>query len=203
MKKPNMFLGLMLTVGATTLVACTSSALQGNGDVVSETRTVSEFDAVDANDGASVFLTIDEGATGNVQLEVVTDSNLMEFLKTNVSGETLRVVPERPGGVRTSEGFKVSATIAALNGVEVNNGAHATITGTSAEVTLTADNGAWIHGEAFEADSATVDVNNGAHVTVCVSGPVTGKVDNGAELVVACGGNISGVSTSNGGRVSS
>ncbi|MEE9178870.1 MAG: DUF2807 domain-containing protein, partial [Acidimicrobiia bacterium] len=198
----NMYL-LGLLVVAMTLVACTNSALHGNGDVVSETRTVSEFDAIDADDGASVFLTIDEGATGDVQLEVVTDSNLMQFLKTSVSGETLRVVPQRRGGVRTSEGFKVSATIAALSGVEVSNGAHATITGTSAEVTLTADAGAWIHGEAFEADSATVDVNNGAHVTVCVSGSVTGEVDNGAELIVACGGNVSGVSTSNGGKVSS
>ena len=202
MKTPNMYLLLGLVVAATTLVACTAT-LQGNGDVATETRTVSEFEALDADDGARVFLTIDEDATGDVELEVVTDSNLMEFLKTSVSGETLRVVPERPGGVRTDEGFEVSGTIAALSEVVVNNGAHATITGSSAVLNLTADNGAWVHGEDLEGDTVTVDVDNGAHVTVCVAGRVTGDVDNGAELTVECGGDASGVTTSNGGKVSS
>ena len=197
-----MYLLLGLVVAATTLVACTAP-LQGNGDVATETRTVSEFEALDADDGARVFLTIDEDATGDVELEVVTDSNLMEYLKTRVSGQTLRVSPERPGGVRTDEGFEVSGTIAALSEVVVNNGAQATITGSSTEVKLTADNGAWIHGEAFEGDTVKVDVDNGAHVTVCVVGTVTGDVDNGAELTVDCGGDASGVTTSNGGRVSS
>ena len=202
MKKPNRYLLFGLVVAATTLVACTA-ALQGNGDVTTETRTVSEFEALDADDGARVFLTIDEDATGDVELEVVTDSNLMEYLKTRVSGQTLRVSPERPGGVRTDEGFEVSGTIAALSEVVVNNGAHATITGSSTEVKLTADNGAWVHGEDLEGDTVTVDVDNGAHVTVCVVGRVTGDVDNGAELTVDCGGDASGVTTSNGGKVSS
>jgi hypothetical protein len=201
-KKPNISLLLGPLVTAAILVACTA-ALQGNGDVASEIRTVSEFEALDADDGARVFLTIDEDATGDVELEVVTDSNLMEFLKTSVSGQTLRVVPERPGGVRTNEGFEVSGTIAALTEVAVNNGAHATITGSSTEVKLTADNGAWVHGEALEGITVEVHVNNGAHVTVCVVGTVTGDVDNGAELTVHCGGDASGVTTSNGGRVSS
>lgn len=203
MKKPSTYQLMALVVAAITLGACTNSALQGNGDVVSENRTVSEFDALDAADGAWVYLTIDEGVTGDVELEVTTDSNLMEFLKTSVSGQTLKVVPERPGGVSTTEGFEVTATIAAVSDLAVNNGAHATITGSAAEVNLTADNGAWVHGEAFEADMVKVDVNNGAHVTVCATGSVAGDVDNGAELTVGCGGDASGVNTANGGRVSS
>ena len=202
MKKPNMYLLLGLVVAATTLVAC-SGALQGNGDVATETRTVSEFEALDADDGVRVYLTIDEDATGDVDLEVTTDSNLMEFLKTSVSGQTLRVGPERSGGVRTDEGFEVTGTIAALSEVVINNGAQVTITGSSTEVKLIADNGAWVHGETLEGDIVKVDVDNGAHVTVCVVGTVTGVVDNGAQLTVDCGGDASGVNTSNGGKVSS
>jgi len=194
-------LGLIST--AVLLTACTDSAVQGNGDVVTETRTVSEFSAVTAEDGARVMLTIDPTATGDVDLDVTTDSNLLEFLKTDVSGQTLKVSPVRMGGIRTQEGLEVSGTVALLSEVEANNGAQATITGSSGEVQLSANSGGLIDGEEFEVETVTVDVNNGAHVTVCATGTVTGEVTNGASLTVLCGGNAGSVKTSNGGKVSS
>jgi hypothetical protein len=47
---------VVVVLGAFGLAAC-SSSLEGNGDVVTETRTVPVFDAVHANNGVQVFFT--------------------------------------------------------------------------------------------------------------------------------------------------
>jgi hypothetical protein len=70
-------------------------------------------------------------------------------------------------------------------------------------VTLSANNGAKVHGSAVEATTVTVDADHAGEVMVCATGTVDGTVDNGAELIVLWGGSTDGVETSNGGKVSS
>jgi len=188
-------------LGALILAAC-SDSLGGNGDVVTETRTVSDFDTVRADNGVQVSLTIDPAATGDVVLAVTTDSNLQEFLITEVTVSTLRVTPDRSGGVTPSGAFDVSGTVDIVTDVSVDNGAQVEIAGSLSDVTLSADNGAQLDGEKLETTTATIDANNGAQISVCVSGTATGKVKNGARLKVLCGGSTSGVETSGGGTVS-
>jgi hypothetical protein len=169
---------------------------------VTETRKVEGFNAVRAKNGVHVFLATDANAGSDVQLEVTTDSNLQEFLSTNVSGDRLTVTSERVGGVTPTHGFDVSGTVAAIESVSADNGARVEITGSADEVTLSANNGARLVAESFEADTVEVDADNGAQVTVCATGEVTGDVKNGAQLTVFCGGSVR-VETSDGGRVSS
>ena len=195
--------GLLILLGVLVLAACDESiSLQGNGDVVTETRTVSEFDKLSANNGVRVFLTVDPAATGDVALEVTTDSNLQEFLTTRESGGKLTVTSNRIGGVTPTGEFSVSGTVAAMTDVSVNTGARVEVTGSVDEVTLSANNGSHLDAEALEATTAEVDVGNGAQMTVCVTGEVSGEVTNGADLTVLCGGSMR-VDTSGGGRVSS
>ena len=188
-------------LGALILAAC-SDSLGGNGDVVTETRTVSDFDTVRADNGVQVSLTIDPAATGDVVLAVTTDSNLQEFLITEVTGSTLRVAPDRSGGVTPSGAFDVSGTVDIVTDVSVDNGAQVEIAGSLSDVTLSADNGAQLDGEKLETTTATIDADNGAQISVCLSGTATGEVKNGANLKVLCGGSTSGVETSDGGAVS-
>ena len=68
-----------------------SGYLEGNGDVVTEARTFSSFDEIRANNGVRVSLTIDPATGGDVVLAVTTDSNLLEFLTTEVEGTELAV----------------------------------------------------------------------------------------------------------------
>ena len=193
---------VVVVLGAFGLAAC-SSSLEGNGDVVTETRTVSAFDAVHANNGVQVFFTVDATATGDVNLEVTTDSNLQEFLTTEVSGTRLTVSSDRTGGVTATQAFDVSGSVAPLIDVSADNGAQVEVTGPIDDVSLSADNGAQIHGEALDAATVAVDADNGAQISVCATGAVSGEVKNGARLTVLCGGSISGVETSDGGTVSS
>jgi hypothetical protein len=64
-------------LGALTLPAC-SDSLEGDGDAVTETHTVSDFDVIHADNGVHVVLTVDSAATGDPILSVTTDSNLQE-----------------------------------------------------------------------------------------------------------------------------
>ena len=193
----------LVLLGAVALAACDgSTSLQGNGDGVTETRTVADFDAVDADNGVRVFLAVDPNATGEVVLEVTTDSNLQEFLTTKVSGGRLTVTANRVGGIRPTQGFEVSGTVAAMEDVSVDNGARVEVTGSVGSATLSADNGAHLDAGAFEAATVEVDADNGAQVTVCATEEVSGEVTNGADLTVLCGGSMR-VNSSDGGRVSS
>ena len=185
-------------------VACDGSAtsLQGDGERVTETRTVDGFDAVRADNGVQVFLTTDSGAEGDVQLAVTTDSNLQEFLTTKVSGDRLTVTSDRHGGVSPTQGFDVSGTVAAVNSASADNGALIELLGSADEVTFSARNGAHLDAESFEAGTVNVDADDGARMTVCATSEVTGTVSNGAQLTVSCGGSVR-VETSGGGKVSS
>ena len=189
-------------VGTLTLTAC-SGSLEGDGDVVTETRSVSDFDAIHADNGVQVSLTVDSTATGDPDLSVTTDSNLQEFLSAKVTGSTLTISSNRSGGVRPSGAFDVSSTVDFITDVSVDNGARLDVTGSLSDVTLSADNGAQLDGDTLEAATVVVDANNGAQISVCATETVSGKVRNGARVTVRCGGDVGSVTTSGGGRVSS
>lgn len=192
----------LILVAVVLLAACGDTALEGNGDVVTETRAVSSFESLDATNGVNVILTIDPTVTGDVTLAVTTDSNLQEFLTTDVTGNTLNVSADRTGGIAADQGFEVAGTVATLVDVSTDDGARAVLTGSGDAVSLSANNGADINATGFEVATVAVIADNGAQMTVCATGTVTGDVKNGADLVVRCGGSIGGVSTSDGGTVS-
>ena len=191
---------LLLLVVLLAAVSC--SELEGSGEVTTETRTISDFTALEASNGVTVTLTIDPQTGNDVDLAVTTDSNLMEYLTTRVSGDRLTVSVDRSDRVMSTTGFEVSGTVRALDDIQVNNGAEATIIGTAPSVTLDINNGARLRGEELEVGDATVDLNNGASAVICAAGTVTGEVANGADLSVRCGGDFSTIETSGGGLVS-
>lgn len=177
-------------------------SLQGNGDIVTENRPVSSFDAVRAGNGVRVVLAVDATSSGDVVLAVTTDSNLQEFITTRVDGSTLKVSTDRHGGVAPTGAFDVSGTVAALEEVSANDGARIEITGSLGDLSLSASNGASVGSGDLEAATITVDISNGAQATVCATEAVDGKVTNGGRLTVRCGGNVDGVETTGGGAVS-
>lgn len=183
------------------LSAACGSTLKGNGEVVTETQSVSAFDSLDVDNGAEVFIAVDPTVNGDVDLAVTAESNLIEFLKTEVRDSELQVSPDRDGGMRSSRGFEVSGTVAALDRVTVDNGAEVTVTGPVDDVTLEVDNGGRIDAEGLEATSASINADNGAQIIVCAVGKLTGDVTNGAELTVRCAGDTRAMNTSDGGRI--
>jgi len=81
------------------LTAC-DDYLEGNDDMVTENRTVAEFDAVDASNGVDVFLTVDPSPVEDVVLAVTTDPNLQKFLTTEMTDGTF---------IETSDSGRIAA----------------------------------------------------------------------------------------------
>jgi len=157
---------------------------------------------VRVSNGAQLVLSVDPAVTGEIDLAVTTDSNLLAFVTTEVSDGQLSVSIESDGEVKSTQGVEVAGTAGGLLEVTVVDGGKATITASVANVKLSATAGQ-IQGEALEAATVEVDVDNGATVIVCATGTVIGDVTNGAALTVLCGGDASSVETSNGGTVAS
>jgi hypothetical protein len=187
---------------AASLVACGASSVQGDGEIVTETRSLEDFSSLRVSNGATAVFTVDEAATGEVVVAVTTDSNLLEYVETGVSDETLTVSVESGREVSATRGYTVEGTMATVRRVEATDAGEATITASVSAVELKADDAGRINGRALEAGDVDVDADNGAQITVCATGTVTGMVNNGADLVVLCGGNVGAVETSNGGTVS-
>ncbi len=186
----------------TALASCGDSQVDGDGDVVTEMRSVEEFSALRVSNGAEVLLAVDPSVTGEVDLAVTTDSNLLEFVATEVSDETLRASIDSDGEVNSTRGFEITGTVATVGNVEADDAGEATIEGSVSTITLNANNAGRINGEALEVGDVEVEADNGASITVCATGTVTGTVTNGADVVVMCGGNVSAVEASNGGTIS-
>lgn len=92
-------------------------SLKGDGQVSTETRTVSGFDAVKASTGIEVYLIPD--STEYVVVEA--DQNLHEYIHTELKGKTLEIYVE--GRIRWADSRKVHVHFTRLNQVESSAGA--------------------------------------------------------------------------------
>ncbi len=208
---------LALPLSGVLCAACGSTV--GNNQPETETRTVSSFTKANVNDGVEVTLTVESAQSGDVDLEVTAESNLLSSVVTSVSNDTLSVGVS--GSIQSNLRITVTGTVADISDAQANNGSRLEIVGIDGEtLSVGASNGASLTAEGtvdmltvgsaggatvncgdLEATTAEVGLDNGASAIVCVSGEVTGAVTNGASLTVLCGGDASGVNATGGGTV--
>ncbi len=94
--------------------------LQGSGNVISEERTVSNFDKIHVYGNADVYIT-----QGNIrQIEVFAEDNLMRRVITNVSGGTLEV--DIQGCITQSRTALVYITTPDIRSISVSGSAYIT-----------------------------------------------------------------------------
>lgn len=91
--------------------AWSSKATVGNGDRQVERRDVVALRSL--NIGGSMLADVRVGATPSLEIEA--DSNLLPLIKTDQSGDTLRIWVE--GSIRTDNPIRVRYTVAALDHV--------------------------------------------------------------------------------------
>lgn len=78
---------LLLLVAILTVTACNASIVKGSGDLITETRAVSDFDSIDLSGSGEVIVRQD----GNESLTIETDDNVMEHVKAEVEGGVLKL----------------------------------------------------------------------------------------------------------------
>ncbi|MVN89886.1 head GIN domain-containing protein [Mucilaginibacter aquatilis] len=82
-----LFLVAVAAVGAFALSSCHIGCIKGSGTPATETRQLGNFSKIDISGGFKVTLKQDTGK----QLTVTTDDNLMKYIRTEVSGDKLRI----------------------------------------------------------------------------------------------------------------
>lgn len=200
------------------LAGCIPGVL-GNGDVVSETRSVSSFLALDVSNSLEVRIDVDPAASADVELTLEAESNLIDLVRTEVDGDVLDATVVEP--VAPTEAMLVTGTVARIEGIRASNSSRVAVDGVdlpTLEVVASNSSKVAVRGVAdllsldvqnsADADledlpvlDAEVDLSNSASATICASGIVSGRVTNSARLTVLCGGDASGVEVTNSGRV--
>ncbi|MDF1546424.1 MAG: DUF2807 domain-containing protein [Bacteroidales bacterium] len=89
--KPTFIISLTLLVFTSLISSCSLFCKKGDGSIITEKRTVTEFDELDIGGQAVVFL--EQGSPASVSIKI--DSNLMEHIKTEVSGMKLKIKEDK------------------------------------------------------------------------------------------------------------
>ena len=87
MSKKRSFLVLLLLGAMLTVTACSTRIIYGSGDLIQETRQVSNFDSISLSGSGEVIVT--QG--GSESLSIETDDNVIEYIEAEVEGGTLKL----------------------------------------------------------------------------------------------------------------
>lgn len=88
-----------------------SNTIDGNGDVVTKTVAVSNFDGLAVSGNFEVTLV--QGTTENITLKG--ESNLLEAIEVEVSGKSLKIAPAAMTQLKPSKGKKIEITVPVKN----------------------------------------------------------------------------------------
>jgi predicted DNA binding CopG/RHH family protein len=81
------------------------SKIKGSGNVVTEKREISNFKAIDVSGVFNIVVV----AQKDFSVEVEADDNLLPFIKTEVSGETLEIQRDKRFSTKNSITIRISA----------------------------------------------------------------------------------------------
>ena len=102
----------ILTFAALTLGGCHWTGIRGNGDIVSERRSVEEFSSVEAEGAFDI-----EWEQGAPSCTIRTDSNLLRHVETSMDGRKLRL--EWHGQLHPTHGMKVRLSSGSMSGARL------------------------------------------------------------------------------------
>lgn len=104
-----LFIILLLSVIQSGCREILSKRVRGNGNIVTESRSISGFDGIDVSGAILVRLSPD--SSSGVRIE--TDANLTEYIVTDVVGNTLKIHSRRSANLRPTR--KITVYVAANN----------------------------------------------------------------------------------------
>jgi len=87
MSKHRLIFILLVSIAILAVTACDANIVRGSGDLITETREVSNFDSIALSGSGEVVVT--QG--GSESLSIETDDNVMEHVKAEVRGGTLEL----------------------------------------------------------------------------------------------------------------
>jgi hypothetical protein len=144
---------------------------RGSGNVVAETRNVSDFHAIDVSYPAQVL--VKQGAKESLKIEA--EDNLLPYLKTQVRGGTLEIFYDRNSNkhINTTKTVKITIVVKDLDEVEFTSAGELTINALKSDALDVSLSGAG------NLDLNDIDVKE-LHVSLSGAGSLTasGTADN-------------------------
>ena len=118
--QPMRILLALLLTACTLSIATAQRAIRGNGDVTTETRSIKDFTEISACCSFDVEL-----REGPFEVRVEAESNLMDYIKTEVRSGTLELGFENPNGrwvnINNREPIRVYLTLPRLEGIAASS----------------------------------------------------------------------------------
>ncbi len=93
----------LLIISAVIVSSCTTRSVKGNGEIVTNTRSEGDFNAVKASGSFDVFFS--QAETNEIRIEA--DENLMRYIETRVEDGILRIRTKSGVNIRPSQDIKV------------------------------------------------------------------------------------------------
>ncbi len=186
------------------LAALSCSGVRGSGTRAEETRQVPQFTAVAAHGGLRLLVEETPDATGDVELHVTGDNNLLPLMKSVVTGDELEIgadetlEPELP--------LEVTARVAALKSIELDGSIDARIQGLRGEMVKLALSGSGkavlegkvknlelevsgsgkVSAQKVEAETVTVKVAGSGEVALCATGKLKADIAGSGTIAYYC-----------------
>ncbi|HQU94415.1 MAG TPA: head GIN domain-containing protein, partial [Pyrinomonadaceae bacterium] len=153
-------------------------AEKGSGNVASERRTVEEFSKLDV----SHVFQVEVVAQSDYAVEVEADDNLLQFIKTEVSGDTLHI--ELDQRVKTSNGMKIRISAPDIERVQASGASRVNISNLKNSELAIDTSGASKINVSGETGTLTVDVSGASQIDAGELSTVIANVDaSGASHV--------------------
>mgnify|MGYP003394298551 CR=1 FL=1 len=145
---------------AVALALVASSCAFGNGDVTTESRSVSAFDSVRV-EGAGL-LSVHGGAQ---KVEITSDSSILPYVTTTVSGSTL-IIGFKPGvSIHDPSSLEYDITMPSLSGIELDGACDCDIDAFDYDSIRIALNGSGGASLRASANSIAIDLSGAGSVT--------------------------------------
>ncbi|MFK7800841.1 MAG: head GIN domain-containing protein [Anaerolineae bacterium] len=172
---------LITVIASFGLVGC-AVAVRGSGDVIEETREISNFDRVALDGMGEIILT--QGETTSLIVEA--EDNLMQYIKTTVRGDELTINIQSRRPIIPSRSIKFYITTPNLEAVSVDGAGVVSIDELDTDsLKLSMDGSGYMNIDELDASELLIDINGLGDLDVAGS-------TNSLEIDIDGSGNFNG-----------
>lgn len=157
---------LLLVISQFCLFSLTlSQTIKGNGNIVREDRRVGAFNSIDTRDGWDLLLS--QGNEYGITVE--TDENLMEYVRTEVQGSTLKIYTDAK--IMKSNRRRILVTFRDLRSIKASGGADVDSQGkiSTGDFDINCSGGSDLSLEELSCSAFSGDFSGGSDVTITFS----------------------------------
>lgn len=151
---------LSIAVLALWMVGCGSSHVKGNGDMVTRTRDLSQFDRVIVN--GNYFVMITAGKAQSVQVNA--DSNLLPYILSTVKNGVLSIMTKKGYVLKSQQPLTIKISTSNLQSIDVSSDARVNVANLNEKafsLKASGDSNVTLTGKAM---SFVADVSGSGHI---------------------------------------